>query len=223
MNTQSDQRISLATDAAIFTVRDGELCVLLIKMKKAPFTGSWALPGGLIDDEETTEHAASRILRDETGVSDVYLEQLMTFDDPARDPFGRVVSVAWFALVPDTGTPLETSEKYSDVAWRPVKRAKNLAYDHDRVLTVAVERVRAKLGYSNIAWSLLPKAFTLTELQNVYEAILGTSLDKRNFRKKILASGLLKPTGKMRADGAYRPAALYAFRTRKLVITDIVG
>lgn len=222
-NDASEQHIRVATDAAIFTVRGGELCVLLIKMKKAPFTASWALPGGLIDDKETTEHAATRILRDETGVSDVYLEQLMTFDDPARDPFGRVVSVAWFALVPDTGTELTTSDKYADVAWQPVKKAKNLAYDHDRVLGVAVDRVRAKLGYSNIAWSLLSKVFTLTELQNVYETILGKALDKRNFRKKILASGLIKSTGRMRSEGAHRPAALYTFKTRKLVITNIIA
>lgn len=217
------QHIKTATDAAIFTVRDGKLNVLLIKMKKRPYTGKWALPGGLIGDKETTLEAARRILLEETGVTDVYLEQLMTFDDPKRDPFGRVISVAWFALVPDSGLALHTSEKYSDVEWRPVKRAKDLAYDHDHVLKVATERLWAKMGYTNITWSLLPKEFTLTELQTVYESILSRKLDKRNFRKKILASELLLPTGKTQRQQAYRPAALYRFKTRKLVITNILS
>lgn len=204
-------------------MRGGRLNVLLIEMKKKPLTGRWALPGGLIGDRETTLGAAERILKEETGVSGVYLEQLMTFDDPKRDPYGRVVSVAWFALVPDSGVELRTSDKYTDIEWRPVSRAKGLAYDHDAILKVAVARLRAKLGYTNVAWSLLPKRFTLTELQDVYEAILGRKLDKRNFRKKILATGLLKDTGAKRADGAHRPAALYSFRTRDLIIADMVS
>lgn len=217
-----DQRIRVATDAAIFTVKDGKLQVLLIRMKKKPYGGAWALPGGLIGQKETTQEAADRILREETGVTGVYLEQLMTFDDVERDPFGRVVSVAWFALIPDADRELKTSSKYDGVEWRPVKKAKGLAYDHDSILKVAVERLRAKLGYTNIAWSLLPSAFTLTELQVVCEVILGKGLDKRNFRKKILSTGLLRSTGRKRAVGAHRPAELYRFKTRDLVIADVI-
>jgi 8-oxo-dGTP diphosphatase len=221
-NKKTDQNVKVATDAVIFTVRDGRLKVLLIKMKKKPFTGKWALPGGLISDRETTLEAAERILKEETGVFGVYLEQLMTFDAPKRDPYGRVVSVAWFALVPDAGAELRTSDKYAGVEWCPISRAKDLAYDHDGILKTAVARLRAKLGYTNVAWSLLPKRFTLTELQDVYEAILGRRLDKRNFRKKMLSTGLLRDTGAKRADGPYRPASLYSFKTRDLVIKDIL-
>ncbi|MFH1047489.1 MAG: NUDIX domain-containing protein [Patescibacteria group bacterium] len=220
--TAFDQNIKVATDAAIFTVRSGILNVLLIQMKKKPFTGQWALPGGLIDDSETTLKAAERILREQTGVSGVFLEQLMTFDDPKRDSFGRVISVAWYALLPDTGVRLETSEKYAGVEWRPVNRVSGLAYDHDLILKTAIGRLRAKLSYTNVVWSLLPKKFTLTELQTIYEIILGTKLDKRNFRKKILNSGLLKDTGVKRTDGAYRPAVLYSFRTTKLVEVNLI-
>jgi len=191
-------------------------------MKKKPFAGVWALPGGLISDGETTLQAAERILHGETGMSDVFLEQLMTFDEPKRDPFGRVISVAWYALLPDKGAKLSTSDKYAGVEWRPISQAKKLAYDHNQILKAAVERLRAKLSYTNAAWSLLPKKFTLTELQTVYESILGRDLDKRNFRKKILASDLLRATGEQRADGAHRPAALYSFKTRKLVVANIV-
>ncbi len=204
-------------------MRGGRLNVLLIQMKKKPFTGNWALPGGLIGGKETTLGAAERLLEEETGFSGAYLEQLMTFDDPKRDPYGRVISVAWFALVPDADVALHTTDKYANVEWFPVTKAKGLAYDHDRILKVAVARLRAKLGYTNVAWSLLPKRFTLTELQDVYEAILGRKLDKRNFRKKILATGLLRDTGAKSAMGAHRPAALYSFRTRDLVIADIIA
>lgn len=197
--------------------------VLLIKMKKPPFVGRWALPGGLISDHETTLVAAERILSEETGVTGVYLEQLMTFDELKRDPAGRVVSVAWFALLPDGELELHTSEKYAGVEWRPISQAKNLAYDHNEILRVAVDRLRAKLGYTNVVWSLLPTKFSLTELQAVYEIILGRALDKRNFRKKILAAGLLKATGAQRVVGAHRPAALYAFKTKKLIVANIIS
>jgi 8-oxo-dGTP diphosphatase len=221
--TPWQQDIKIATDAVIFAVRDDKLNVLLIQIKKKPFSGRWALPGGLIGKRETTLNAAKRILIGETGVSDVYLEQLMTFDDLKRDPTSRVVTVAWFALLPKCDLQLHTSEKYAGVEWRPVDEVKQLAYDHDEILRVAVERLRAKLGYTNIVWSLLPSKFTLTELQEVYEAILGRNLDKRNFRKKILAAGLLRVTGAQRAIGAHRPAALYAFKTKELVVTNIIS
>lgn len=205
------QNIKVAADAAIFTVENKELKVLLIQMKKAPFAGEWALPGGLLGDNETSRAAVDRILTTQTGVKNVYLEQLMTFDDIARDKLGRVISIAWFALIPTGGFKLKTTEKYADVRWWPVKALPKLSYDHAPIVKVAVTRLRAKLEYANVAWSLLPAEFTLADLQNAYESILGKALDKRNFQKKYLALDLIKESGKMRTGGAYRPAKLYKF------------
>jgi len=218
----STQDIKVAADAAIFTVRDGRLEVLLIRMKKKPFTGAWALPGGLLGDRETSEAAARRILSTQTGVTEAHLEQLATFDAVDRDPLGRVVSVAWMALVPSEGVTLRTTEKYADVAWHPVSKLPALAYDHREVAMTAIARLRARLGYTNIVWSLLPETFTLAELQDVYEAILGETQDKRNFRKRILAAKLLKATGKEERSGAHRPAALYRFAKKGLHYVDIL-
>jgi 8-oxo-dGTP diphosphatase len=216
------QDIKVATDAAIFTISEGRLCVLLIAMKKRPYEGEWALPGGLIGDEETSEACARRILRQQTGVADVYLEQLATFDAPDRDPLGRVVSVAYFALLASERVELSTTDKYADVRWWPVARLPRLAYDHKGILASALERLRSRLEYTNIAWSLLPKEFPLSSLQEVYESILGNALDKRNFRKKLLALGVIEPTGKTTSGGAHRPAELHRFRKRSLEYADIL-
>jgi len=213
---------AVAADAAIFTVQDGVLKVLLIRMKKAPYEGRWALPGGRVEKDETTEEAVRRILRTQTGVNDAYLEQLGSFDAPKRDPFGRVVSVAYVALMPSEDVTLVTTGKYAGIRWEDVRKAVRLAYDHDLILATAVARLRAKLEYTNIVWSLLPETFSLTELQDVYEAILGRTLDKRNFRKKILSLGLLEATRKKRHEGAHRPAALYRFKRRRLSYIDIL-
>jgi len=218
----SDQDIKLAVDAAIFTVKDGVFMALLIQMKKSPYEGRWAFPGGLLEDDETCGAAAARILASATGVQDAYLEQLGTFDDPKRDPFGRVVSVAYFALMAGAGAALRTSEKYADVRWWPVAKLPPLAYDHAYVAKVAVDRIRAKLGYTNVAWSLLPKTFALADLQEVYEAILGRELDKRNFRKKALASGILEPTGELESGAAHRPAELFRFARRRLAYIELL-
>lgn len=212
----SSQDIKLAVDAAIFTVQDGRFMTLLIQMKKKPYEGAWAFPGGLLEDDETCEGATRRILGSATGVKDAYLEQLGTFDDPGRDPFGRVVSVAYFALMPGEGVALHTTEKYADVRWWPVDKLPPLAYDHRTIAAAAIDRIRAKLEYTNVVWSLLPKTFTLAALQDVYEAILGAKLDKRNFRKKALASGILESTGKTERGAAHRPAELFRFTARRL-------
>lgn len=220
--SHTNQRITLAVDAVIFTVERGDLKVLLIQMKKAPFEGRWAFPGGLIDHSETTEHAARRVLKTQTGVNDVYLEQLATFDEPTRDPIGRVVSVAYFALVPRLGVELHTTEKYADVRWWNVSRLPKLAYDHGQIAQVALARLRAKLEYTNVVWSLLDEEFTLTELQRIYEVILGRTLDKRNFRKKLLGLGLLASTKKRRKGEAFRPAELYRFKQRKPMMIEML-
>lgn len=211
----------IATDVVILTVRDEQLRVLLIKMKKHPFTGHWAVPGGLVKPKESVDESAHRHLGDKTGVKNVYLEQLYTFGAVHRDPFGRVVSVAYFALVPHSRFILKTSDLYEDIAWFSVAALPKMAYDHREMVRVAVARLKAKLEYSNIVYSLLPFEFTLSELQRVYEVILGRTLDKRNFRKKLLSLGLLKSLGKKLRGGPSRPAQLYAFVTRapRLVAT----
>ncbi len=211
----SKQQIKVAADAAIFTVIGGRLQILLIRMKKRPFTGRWALPGGLLGDRDTARSAVCRILEEQAGMTSCYfLEQLAAFDTPARDPLGRVVSIGHFALVPPTDFRLRTTPKYSDVRWWRADRLPPLAYDHKAQAAAALARLRSELGRSNIAWSVLPRAFTLAQAQSVYEAILGRTLDKRNFRKKFLALGLAAPLGR-KSSGAHRPAALYRFRSRR--------
>lgn len=207
---------AVAVDVALCTVRDGALHVLLVRVRHGPFAGWWALPGGRVREEESLDQAAHRELLAQTGVAEPYLEQLYTFGSPCRDPHDRVVSVAYVGLAASSGPDarLAARAKYDAVAWHPVRRMPPLAYDHAEVVKTAVARLRAKLHYTNLAYTLLPRAFTLGELQAVYEAILGRTLDRRNFRKKILSLGLLRPLGRMR-HGAHRPAALYAFRSRR--------
>jgi 8-oxo-dGTP diphosphatase len=205
----------IATDIIIFTLRDEELKVLLIKMNKQPFKDAWAAPGGLIKSDESVEMAAKRALSEKTGLKNVYLEQLYTFGDVDRDPFGRVVSVAYFALISSDGVRLETSEEYSGIQWFSVNDLPKLAYDHREMIKSAAERLRGKLEYTNIVYSLLPDSFTLSDLQNTYETILDRKLDKRNFRKKVLSLGIVKKTGKRELGKQNRPAELFSFIERK--------
>lgn len=211
----------IAVDLLIFTVKDGKLETILIQMKKKPFIGRWAFPGGLIGTGETLEEAARRELYKKTGLKHVYLEQLFTFSHPKRDPYSRVISTAYFALIPERGQKLITTQKYSDIKWVPIRNVKHLAYDHDLILAYALKRLRAKLEYTNIAWSLLPRRFTLSELQRVYEIILNNRLDKRNFRKKILALNVLKKEKGKSRKGAHRPAQLYQFQKRGILEVNI--
>ncbi len=214
--------VTVAVDNCIFTVMEDRLQVLLIQMKKKPFTGKWALPGGLIGNRESLDTAASRILNEQTGVSDVYLEQLFTFGRPERDPLRRVVSVAYFSLIHPSGLELQTTSKYAAVRWWRVTEAPRLAYDHKEILSYARQRLKWKVQYTNVIWSLLPRKFTLSELQKAYEAVLDRDLDKRNFRKKILSLGLIEPLGEKQAGGAHRPAMLYRFESRKPKIVEVL-
>ena len=221
---EEQQNITVAVDNCIFTVIDGQLHVLLIQMQKEPFNNVWALPGGLVRDRERLDTAAKRILKISTGVTSVYLEQLYTFDALKRDPLGRVISAAYFSLIQSAGIQLKTSSKYKDVRWWKAKDVpKKLAYDHSEVLKYAKQRLSWKVEYSNVVWSLLPAKFTLTELQQVYEAILGRGLDKRNFRKRVLGLGLISSTGQQAMRGAHRPAELYKFKERKPKIVQILS
>jgi 8-oxo-dGTP diphosphatase len=149
-------------------------------------------------------------------VSDVFIEQLYTFSDPKRDPAARCLSVAHLALVPPT-VQLRTTDKYSAIGWFPADSPPPLAFDHKAMLAYAVKRLRAKIGYTNIAWSLLPESFTLGDLQRLYEAILGRPLDPRNFQRRVVQIGLVEETGKMRTGRAHRPARLYRFLTTSYV------
>ena len=211
----------VAVDTAIFTIKNDQLCVLLIQMKKKPYTGLWAIPGGRIGQQETTIDASKRILKESTSVSNVYLEQLKTFDAIDRDPLERVISVASIALIADT-VQLKTVEKYADVKWWPVKKLPELAYDHKLIAKEALARLKGKIQYTNIVYSLLEEAFTLSELQRVYEIILDVTLDKRNFRKRVLGLDMIVPVGEKKLAGASRPAELYKFKHRKLEYVEMI-
>jgi 8-oxo-dGTP diphosphatase len=208
---------TVAVDVALFTVRAGALNVLLVPVRHGPFTGQWALPGGRVGVEETLDAAAHRYVALATGHADAYLEQLYTFGSPQRDPQSRVVSVAYFGLAA-TGTG---GGEEAPGAFHRVRRLPALAYDHGAVLKTALARLRSKLGYTNLVYTLLPRAFTLGELQEMYEAILGRRLDRRNFRKKVRALGLLRPLARVRR-GPHRPAALYSFRHRRPMVVEIL-
>lgn len=212
----------IAADVVIFTVLKNELKILLIKMKRKPFSGMWASPGGLVKPSEPVDAAAKRLLAQKTGVRNVYLEQLYTFGKIDRDPFGRVVSVAYMALIPSDNLRLKTTQEYEDVKWFSMNKLPRLAYDHKEIIDCATKRLRAKLGYTNIAHALLPKKFTLGELQKVYEIILGKKLDKRNFRKKIVKLGILKRLREKRLGIPHRPAELFQFSSRYPQIIEIL-
>jgi len=211
----------VAVDAVLFTIADRELKTLLVKIKKGPFVGRWAFPGGLVQVGESLDDAARRELSEKTGVQDLYLEQLYTFGDAQRDPAAHTVAVAYFALAPYFDQALRHGEKYEDVGWFRVRALPRLAYDHHAIAAYALQRLQAKLGYSNIVYSLLPREFTVAELQDIYEVILNEQLDRRNFRRKILALGLLKPLAKTRR-GAHRPAALYTFVRRNPMNVEVL-
>ena len=204
---------TLTVDTVIFRLVEGRLNVLLIKRDKEPFKGSWALPGGYNTADDTTMQVVDRVLRTKVGVSPgdlAYVEQLYTFDTPTRDPRGHAVSVTYMGL----SNRLEPgqSETTQQPTYFPVDKLPNLAYDHADIIKYALERLRSKLTYTTIIYALMPETFTLTQLQNAYEVILGRELDKRNFRKKFLAFDQLESTGDRFQEGAHRPALLYRFK-----------
>jgi 8-oxo-dGTP diphosphatase len=207
--------VRVAVDLVIFTIREGALHALLIQRAAPPFEGRWALPGGFILHGESLEDAALRELGEETGVRNVYLEQLYSFGDPDRDPRGRVISVAYYALVAADRAPLSAGSDASDARWWPVASHPPLAFDHGRILEYALERLRNKLEYTTVGFQLLPPKFTLTQLQLVYEAILGRALDKRNFRRKMELLGILKPLKEWAREGRSRPAQLFTFSAKQ--------
>lgn len=208
-------RPAVTVDLVIFTIADGDLKVLLIQRGEPPFQGMWALPGGFVRIEESIDDAARRELQEETGVKDIYLEQLYTFGDPKRDPRGRVITVAYYALIRGQNHVLQATADASAAAWYPALTPPSLSFDHQQILEYAITRLRMKLEYSTVGFQLLPEEFTLSDLQSMYETILQRQLDKRNFRKKVLALGIVEPVPKARRVGAHRPAQLYRFALRR--------
>jgi len=217
-------RPSVTVDTVLFTIRSGELAVLMIRRGGPPFKGHWALPGGFVEENESLERAAARELQEETGVVQTVLEQLGAFGDPGRDPRGHTVSVAFYAFLVATTRPVAADDA-ADAQWVPLStlaRAR-VAFDHSRIIALAVERLRAELALPGLAsgtprarFEIVPARFTLSELQHVHEAVLGKQIDKRNFRSKLVSQGLVEPVASAHRTGRHRPAQLYRWKQAEL-------
>lgn len=208
----ANDTIRVTVDTVALAIQQNSLEVLLVKRKFEPFKNTWALPGGFVDErDETIEQAAARELLEETNVGDVYLEQLYTFGDKGRDPRGRTITVAYLALLRQEELALKASSDASGVAWWPVLELPELAFDHKKIVTYAHQRLKYKIEYSQAAFMLLPPKFRLRDLQLVYEAVLGRTVDNRNFRKKFLNTGVLQELDETSQEGSFRPARLYRF------------
>jgi len=203
---------AVTTDVVIFSIRDNQLKLLLIKRAGVPYKGKWALPGGFVQQDESLDEGARRELQEETGLKGVFLEQLYTFGDPERDPRERVITVAYYALISSEQISLCAATDAEAVGWFALDELPTLAFDHMDIVSKAHERLAAKLDYSTIAFQFMAHEFTLTELQNVYEIILQEEIDKRNFRKWVLAMEKIEENGDVRREGAHRPAKLYRVR-----------
>lgn len=210
---QTTKTHEVTVDVVIFTIKSGKLQVLLGKRANEPFKGKWAIPGGFIGLSENLDDAALRILKEKTNIQNIYLEQLYTFGDPLRYPNARVITCAYFALIrsDDLELAFEEISEITDVQWHTVYELPPLAFDHKEIIEYSLKRMRERLEFCPIAFQLLPTKFTLTELQKSYELILGKELDKRNFRKKILSSNILKELKETTKSGSKRPAMLYSF------------
>lgn len=209
---------AVTTDVVVFTIRAGRLSILLVRRANPPHQGEWALPGGFLDIDEDLDVCAARELEEETGIGGLYLEQLYTFGATHRDPRERVISVTYYALVPQDAlaTPRAASDA-ADVGWHAFEALPSLAFDHAEIVAMAHRRLVAKLEYSTIAFQFMPEKFTLSELQCVYESLLNHPIDKRNFRKRILALDLIEETGRLKRNGKHRPAREYRMKHPKRV------
>jgi 8-oxo-dGTP diphosphatase len=208
-------RPALTVDCIVFGLDNDELKVMLIQRDLEPFEGCWALPGGFVHVDETLEEAAYRELSEETGITNVFLEQLYTFGSVDRDPRERIVSVAYYALVNLEGHEIKASTDARNAAWFSISDIPPLAFDHDKIYEMALARLKGKIRYQPIGFELLPRKFTLSQLQRVYELILEEKLDKRNFRKKILKMDILKELDEIQQDVSHRAARLYRFNECK--------
>lgn len=213
--TYAYARPAVTVDCVVFGLDDADLKVLLIERDREPFAGRWALPGGFVEPDETLEQAALRELAEETGVSRVYLEQLYSFGDPGRDPRDRVITVAYYALVRRLDHAPRAASDARAVGWFPASRCPPLAFDHREIVAMARQRLQAKVRWQPVGFELLPRKFTLSQIQRVYEAVLERPLDKRNFRKKLLGTGVLSELQEVQRDVAHRAARLYQFDEKK--------
>ena len=213
--TYKYQRPNLAVDCVVFGLDEEDLKIILIERDKEPYRGKWALPGGFVHIDESLEDAAKRELKEETGIQDVFLEQLYTFGEVDRDPRERVVTVAYYALVNLRDHTIQATTDSRNAAWFSVDDVPKLPFDHNRIVDVANLRLKGKVTYAPIGFELLPNKFTLTQLQRMYEKILDRDIDKRNFRKRILGMGLLKELDEVQMDVAHRAARLYQFDEKK--------
>jgi 8-oxo-dGTP diphosphatase len=205
------ERPALTTDCLIFGFDGGELKVLLIKREKEPFKNKWALPGGFVHIHETTEVCAKRILSEKAGIENMFIEQLYTFSDLDRDPRERIISVAYFALVKKDQYTLIAGRDTVHAEWFELSKLPKLAFDHAKIVEMGFERLKGKVSYQPIGFELLNEKFTLTQLQTLYEAILETKIDRRNFRKKILGMGLLKALDEKEKNVPRKAARFYSF------------
>jgi len=217
-------KASVTVDCVVFGLDNiQKLKVLLIQRGVAPYKNSWALPGGFIQPEESIEAAAARELREETGVQEIFLEQLYTFGDVTRDPRDRVITIAYYALINIGEYTLQAQTDAKNVNWFPLNSLPVLAFDHEHILQVAKQRLKGKLRYQPVGFELLPAKFTLTQLQRLYETVLEKKLDKRNFRHKILKMNLLINTSEIETNVSHRPAKLYQFNRQRYEELNQVG
>lgn len=212
----------LATDVILFSFIEGELCVYCVDATKKEFIGKKAFPGGLVQFKQDLDEAVLQDLKKTSGLTPTYCEQLYTYGNPDRDPSGHVVSTAYLALIPEHKIKISKNQKKEDFGWYAVKKMPKLAYDHKKMLEYAIQRLRWKLEYSTIVSNLLPEQCTLSEMQNIYEVVLDRTLDKRNFRKKVLSLHILKKSGKKKEGEANRPAELFSFRSKKFQIISFL-
>jgi len=211
-----NQNIKVAVDAVVFGYESKKnLSILLIKRGVEPYKNCWALPGGLVLDNESLEDAVQRELKEETGVKIDYLEQLYSFGKPGRDPRNRVVSISYFGLVKPHHFTIQADTDADEVQWFPLNETPELAFDHQVILNIAKERLKAKLQYQPIGFDLLNKEFPFSDLEHLYSTILENTIDRRNFRKKILSFGIIEETDKISQVGSGRPAKLFKFNKRK--------
>ena len=214
-------RPKVAVDIVPFAIEGGRLKSYLVQLRAGAAAGKWAFPGGLVRVGETLDEAARREIEDAASLTELYLEQLFSFGDPSRDPGAHVVSVGYLGLIDDAGTAVLRSRKYTAGQWFEAARLPALAYDHAVIADYARRRLKAKLEYTNIACNLLPPAFSFAELEELYATVLERPLDRRNFRRRIMAMGLLKRLPEKRR-GAHRPAALYAFNSRSVQAIEML-
>ncbi|MCR4327506.1 MAG: NUDIX hydrolase [Nanoarchaeota archaeon] len=213
------EKPSVTADIVIFTIEKEKLKVLLVKRDLNPYKGKWALPGGFVRINESLDDAAKRELEEETGVKDVYLEQLYSFGEPKRDPRGRVITVSYMALVNSEKIALRASSDVSEAKWFNFSKEMNLAFDHDKILNYAFQRLKWKFEYTTVAFSLLPKNFTISQVQKIYEVVFNKKFDKRNFNKKIISLNIFKEEG-VNKNVSYRPPMMYSLKKN---IGDIVS